>query len=196
MATKPQKLNVPVTLSLRQETVEKLTTGLTTVSPADALASRCNQYLELVSDGAVLITPDEVSQIESNTRKQVNSSRDVVKASEGGHEVDDGQGCYKWRIDPAYLEPIKAMAEQAGRSVGEWIGDAMDWAWTNNWIADVSVPGMHRKFPQEQEDWLKQELGKDYFTVADLISHIKELKRGKKKHALRETDEVEELALS
>jgi hypothetical protein len=176
-----QRLSVPVTLNLRPTTVNTLTATVTTISPADALASQAEQMLEAFADGGMMLKVEDVMEVAANVGKQIESSRDVVRATEGRASKKDGQVFISGVIDPAHVEAVQEAADMSGMTLDEHLSEVFFTAVENGWLHESQAPGKRRVFTPEQEAWLTKELGQDKFTVGEIIQHIKSLKRAAKK---------------
>ena len=150
------------------------------IPPGEALASRASQMLDVIAEGGLILSTDDVAEISTNTGKPVENRRDVVKATEAKAYKRDGQLLLTALIDPAYEGPLQEAADMGGRTLQEHCSEVMNWALSQGWLLEVPQPGAMRVFTKEQEAWLSKELGLENFSVAELIGHIKAIKRGKK----------------
>lgn len=178
MAVK-QRVVVPISLSLRQETLERLTASVTDVSPSDALGARASAYLENLADGGMALTPDQVTQVEAVYKKPIRNGNDVVAAVQKSSGFEDGV-VFPNRLDPSFMPPLEERAREVGRPVSELLSDMIEYALENDWLLGIQFEGKRRTFSPANEAYLTAELGEN-FTVDQLVTAFKQLKRKGKK---------------
>lgn len=175
-----ERITIPVNLRLKASSVEVLARG-SSLSPSDVLESRASQILDGIAEGGMILSATDVQDIEANYGKGIEASQDIVKATEGKAVKRDGQCVLTATIDPAYIEPLKEIAQMRGCSLEEHLSDIANFILANNWYSEIPPhDGITRIFRMEQERWFANELGLEQFTVEDLKAHVKSLKRGKK----------------
>ena len=178
MAVK-QRVLLPISLSLRQETLDRLTASVTDISAADALSARASAYLENLADGGMALTPDQVTQIEASYQKPIRNGNDVVAAVQKSSGFENGV-VFPNRIDPSFLPPLEERALEVGRSVNDLLSDMVEFGLENNWLYGIQFDGKRRTFSPDNEAYLAKEIG-DNFTVDQLVAAFKQLKRKGKK---------------
>jgi hypothetical protein len=133
-----KQVTVPLNVTLREETFAALTSGIRDVQPTDVLRRRAEQVLETMAGGGLVLTPDHVKEIEGNSKKPVQSGRDVVLATESPAQRIDGGLSIQLRLDPAWEEALKTLAESSGRTVDMLIFDMWDIALENQWCYSIT----------------------------------------------------------
>lgn len=171
------RINLGLQVVIRPETFDRLTQNMQGIAPSDALSGMCATFLENTADGGVALSPDQVTTIQKNYGKVVTSAKDVVKATESQKNLSEGRGTFTFSLDPTFLPPMEQRAREVGRPIGELMSDVIDYALYNQWIYDITYEGKRRTFPPAVEDALAKEIGKQGFTVTDLVNYIADLKR-------------------
>lgn len=171
------RINLGLQVVIRPETFDKLTQNMQGIAPSDALSGMCATFLENAADGGVALTPDQVSTIQKNYGKVVTGAKDVVRATESQKNLSEGRGTFTFSLDPSFLPPMEQRAREVGRPIGELMSDVVDYALYQNWIYDIKYEGKRRTFSPAVEDALAKEIGKQNFTVADLVNYMADLKK-------------------
>jgi hypothetical protein len=191
MAAPKQRVSVPIQVSLREETLTRLTASNPTVSPSESLSSRCSQFLELLADGGLALTPDQVAEVEKNFGKTIRGGPDVVRATEPRAGKLEGDLAYTFTIDPQWQVPLEERARESGRSVADLLREMNEIALENNWVFGLSYEGTRHTFPPAEQRFFAEALGEN-FTIRDLASSYRELLRQSKKAGKKaETEMVE-----
>ena len=172
-----KKVTIPVHLTIREESLTALTKGSVAVSPSDALGTRCTMYLENTANGAILLTPDQVAEIEKNFGKAIRGGGDVVRASEGAAQKEDGALAVVSYLDESYKPLIEARAKESGLSVKDMLSELYQVAIANDWIWGITVEGKSTLFKAEDVAFLRAELGTENYSGAQIIALIKSLSR-------------------
>lgn len=173
-------------LRIKSSSVAVLTRGTSSSSLADVLESRASQTLDSIAEGGMIIPVQEVQEIEDNYGKGIETSKDIVRATEGKATKREGQMLLTATIDPAYEIPLREIADRGGRTLEEHMSEVFAWGMEQGWFNEIPPPGTRRIFTPDQEKWLSREIGLDGFSVAELIAHIKNVKRTK--GALKEVE--------
>lgn len=171
------RINLALQVVVRPETFEKLAQSMQGVAPSDALSGMCATFLENTADGGLALTPDQVTTIQKNYGKTISSSRDVVRATESQKNLSEGRGTFTFSLDPTFLPPLEIRAKEVGRPIGELMSDMVDYALYNNWLYDIKYEGKRRTFPPDIEEKLAKKIGKQGFTVTDLLNYVRDLER-------------------
>lgn len=185
-----ERTTVVLQVSIRPSTFDSLAANMQGVAPSDALSGMCSLFLENTACGGVALTPDQVSQIQKNWGKTVTGGKDVVRATESQKDLENGQGTYKFSIDPSFVPPLNQRAMEVGRPVGELMSDVVDYALANNWIYSITYEGKRRTFPPAIEDKLAEVIGKSNFTVYDILERLKEFEKAARKNKKEELVEA------
>lgn len=177
-----QRITIALQVNIRPEVFDRLTENFQGgVSPADALGGMCSVFLEKMSDGGVMLSPDEVSTIQKNYGKIIGSARDVVRATESQKNLEEGMGTYKFSIDPSFLPPLEQLSKEIGRPLNELMGDFIDMAIGNNWLYSIVYEGKRRTFSPDAEDKLAKKIGKQDFSIEDIMEYIRLLEKTARK---------------
>jgi hypothetical protein len=170
-----QRVNIPVTVTLRQTTLDAFQAQVQDVPLAEWLSVRCRQWLEGYKDGGIFLTPDQVKKIEEHNEKPVGNGADVVAAvGKGNSMAADGSRTFLLSLDPTWVEPIKNRAQEMGITVEQLINDTWSMALDNNWATYLEAsytPPVY--FPHYRV--IQTLTGKDRPTGAEIEKAISEL---------------------
>ena len=164
---------IPITIRISEEALALVSAGIKATPVAEALGSQCSQFVEAMAHGGMMLSGDHVREIENNHKRSISTARDVIKATEGAAHKEDGRSKYSFTIDPAFEPRLLERASEIGRTPGELMRDTIDFAIEQEWVYGISTGDRRRAFTNQQEDELKALLGKDDFTVADIIAGLK-----------------------
>jgi hypothetical protein len=156
MAIVKQRAIIPLTVSIKEESIAKLVPAGSSTPVADALSARCSQYLEVTADGGLVLRSEELSEIEKNWGKQIRSGQDVVKATmiKAGR-TEEGQTRFEGYLDPVWTEPLKVLALESGRSVDELVREVYEMALENNWLYGFKFEGSRHTL-RTSANWRRQ----------------------------------------
>jgi hypothetical protein len=186
----PKQVIVPTNISLRSETLEALTANVRDVSPSEVISNRATQCLETIASGGVLLTPDQVAEIEKAGKTTVNRGQDIVSAVQKGHGISEGAAVFPIKLDPEFLGPLQLRADECGRTMQDLMNDMVDIGLENNWVYGLSFDGQRRTFSPSHEKFFTEITGIDNFTVADIEAAIREIQRPKRKKTVEEPETV------
>lgn len=175
----PKRVTVPIRLSLSEGAFEIIARDFPTNPIGEVLESRCNFFVDSFAHGGFVLTPDNVTSIETNYGKSVTGPRDVVKATEKAASREDGRDVYSFSIDPVYTAPMLERAEQIGRTPGELMAEAVEFSLENHWLMNLDFDGKRRIFTRDQEAFFVDFTDVKDFTISDIITACKT--RGKRK---------------
>jgi hypothetical protein len=170
-----QQAHVPLTVVLRQETLDAFQEQIQGLPVADWMATRARQWFEGFKDGGIFLNPDQVKKIEEHNGKPVANGADVVAAVGRGNSMSpDGSRTFLLSIDPAFVGPLQVRADEMGRTPDDLINDMFSMAMDNGWAMTLDaayLPPVY--FPNFR---LIQTLtGKDRPTGAEIEKAISEL---------------------
>ena len=135
-----QSVSVPITVSLRPETLTAFQEQIQGLPVADWLSTRCRQWLEGFKDGGVFLTPDQVRRIETTSGKPIANGADIVAAvANGSGMTADGERSFLLTLDPAFVGPYQERAKEMGRTVTELIGDMWSMALDGSWAMSLEA---------------------------------------------------------
>lgn len=182
-----KRVTVPITINISEESFKVLSGEFKNTPVAEALGSRCGQFVEAWSGGGVLLSPSDVTAVQTNYGKPVSGPRDVVKATEQAGDRNDGRSVFSFTIDPAYEGPLMERANEVGRTPGELMSDAIQYALEQEWIYSLQCDGVRHIFNQQQQEFFAEFTGRRDFSVRDIETACRA--RGKRK----ETPQLEEV---
>jgi hypothetical protein len=127
-------VTVPITVSLRQETLTAFQEQNKDIPVGDWMGSKARQWFENFVNGAVFLTPDQTRKIEEMAGAPIASGHDIVASvAKGNGMSEDGERTFMLRIDPAFVGPLKTRADEMGITVEQLINDTWSMACDNNW---------------------------------------------------------------
>jgi hypothetical protein len=181
MAIVKQRAIIPLTVSIKEESIAKLVPAGSSTPVADALSARCSQYLEVTADGGLVLRSEELSEIEKNWGKQIRSGQDVVKATmiKAGR-TEEGQTRFEGYLDPVWTEPLKVLALESGRSVDELVREVYEMALENNWLYGFKFEGSRHTISTANEKFLASRID-GTLTIDKVVAYIRELEKTAKK---------------
>lgn len=166
--------SIPLTVTLRQETVAAFQAQYKDIPIAEWMATKCRLWLENFKDGGLMLSPDQVMKIEQDSGKPVNSGAEVVSAIGKTNDVADGQRTFLLTLDPTYVQPLIDRATEIGRTPTELVNDSWSWILDNNWLMSLDATYQPPVFFPNYK--LIQTLtGKDRPTGAEIEKAITEL---------------------
>lgn len=173
------KLNVPLSIALRQETYDKLVGRVRDVSPAEILSARAAEFLEFLADGGVMLKPDDVTKIDQAIGKPIKNAKDIVGAVlRGAGITDGGESVFQFSLDPVYAEAFSERAREVDKTPGELMGEVVDQALELDWMMGINpTEGRRLTFMPAQQNFFARELGKKDFTIDDIVRFMKESRK-------------------
>jgi hypothetical protein len=126
-------VRVPIEVTLRQQTFEKLSASVQDVPVADALSSQVQQFLENRADGALVLKPEHIAKIEEVTGKKIKNAQDVVTAALVPAGQDESGSIIKVHIDPTWMGPLAERAKEMGLTVDYLLSDLIQLGLESNW---------------------------------------------------------------
>ena len=134
-----QRVNIPITVSLREPTVKAFQEQNIDIPLSDWMAVRARQWFENFRDGGLMLSPDQVSKIQEVAEKPIANGNDVVAAVGKTRGVADGQRTFLLTIDPAFVGPYQERAKEMGRTVEELISDMWAMALDGSWAMSLEA---------------------------------------------------------
>jgi hypothetical protein len=169
--------SVPITLRISEETLNTVSREFQSTPVAEALGSRCSQFVEALANGGFMLSGDHVRAIETNYKRPVSNPKDVIKATEVSAKKEDGRNVYSFSIDPAEEPRLLERATEIGRTPAELMRDVIEYALDNEWVYSIHVEGVRRYFTNQQEDEFADMLDKKSFTIGDILAFCKSRKK-------------------
>ena len=129
--------NMDLTLTAEQaQAVKEMADNpnLTDVQKIGGGALNCLQNLVA---GAILLEPDEVARIKEATGAEFSCGEDLIPYLSEATGVEEGYYTFKVKIDPAYHEAVKEIADIRGWEVNQLIQEAIDNAFVNGWFESI-----------------------------------------------------------
>ena len=166
--------HVPITVSLKQETLAAIQSQVTDQPVADWMSGKARVFFENFVNGGILLTSEQVIKIEELAGKPVGNGKDVITAIGKSHGMVDGARTFLLSLDPTWVEPLKIRAAEMGRTPTDLINDMFSFALDGNWAMTLEanyLPPVY--FPHYKA--IQQLTGKDRPTGADIEAAIAEL---------------------
>ena len=130
---------IPLSVSLRQSTVDALSASVQDISLSEWLSTRCRQWIENFRDGGLMLSPDQVSKIQEVAAKPIANGNDVVSAIGKTRGNADGQRTFLLSLDPTFVGPLQVRADEMGRTPEDLINDMFSMALDNNWAMSLDA---------------------------------------------------------
>ena len=191
MAKPTVQLDVPLVVRLREATVSKLTEKCGGSSPVPAMESAATQFFDHMANGGFVLSPQEIDTIEKHYGKPINSTRDIIKATEAKAGLEDGLPTFKFSVDPGYLPPLEQRAREMGTTVEDLMRMVVEQAFYQQWIYGVVARGIQVTFSPEEAEFFRAQTGKQGFTAEDIAVAFR-----KRKNVLREVAEPEPVGVA
>ena len=133
-----QQAHVPITVALRQETLDAFQAQIQDVPLAEWMGTRARQWFEGFKDGGIFLTPDQVRKIEETSGKPISNGADIVAAVSRGNSMSpDGSRTFLLSLDPTFVEPIRIRAAEMGITLDQFINDTWSMALDNGWMGSL-----------------------------------------------------------
>lgn len=137
------------------------------------LASLAAYFLTEYARGGIMLTKRDLDAIERATDKVVQGSQDIVDAVCAGMGRKDGQYTVSAAVDPAWVAPLREVAEYQGCTLDELLTNCINTALGNGWLYSFNMRS-GGIIPVEGEGWdiLVRFMGKGAFSGKELAQKI------------------------
>lgn len=133
-------VTIPLTVSLRQTTLDAFQAQVQDVPIADWMATRARQWFENFVNGGIMLSPDHVKKIEEHSGKPLANGADVVAAIGTSNSMAaDGSRTFLLSLDPTWVEPLRIRAEEMGITAEQLINDTWAMALDNQWAMNLDA---------------------------------------------------------
>jgi hypothetical protein len=141
--------------------------------PGPVLASLATYYLNHHGSGALLLTGQQVAQLEKTTGKEFSTGDEVVKAIQHAEKRDDGNYTVSAQIDPAYYDNLRQVAEWRSSTIDDVLQDCLNTCLNNSWLESWEGKGGAIQLTAEDRAALEEIIGKKSFFGRDIVKALK-----------------------
>jgi len=161
-----------IQLELRPDQAEKIAAAdIPGDSMAEKLTAVANYLVGDHADGAVTLDLPMVKQLKDVLGEEF-TPEDLLAACSASKSIRQGSRVISWLVDPSYEEPLQMIAEQQGMDVDTLCQNMMDFAMEQGWMYDLNPQPKQLLITEAQHEWLKEAMGRDTVTGADLIDYL------------------------
>ncbi len=164
---------IPITLTLTQRTYDVLAATVKDQPVERTLAGRAEVLLENIATGGMVLSPDQVRNIENVTGKEINRGADIVAAVQAANDMEENSFVHKVTVDPIWKEPLEQKAVETGRTVDQLLTDAVAIGFENNWIYGMVPDNPPIFFTNADLAYWQRETGKPRPSGADVTAAAK-----------------------
>lgn len=175
-ASQSPAASMALVVQLSQDQLERLKSvaEASSSTPAEYLSVMANSLVSQFLSGAMVIPPEYATRISAalHSAGRPDSPQAVTEAVERQVGRHGESLVVEVRIDPAWAPHLLEVASRQGISLEQHLRNIIDWALFQGWFGAVLSEPVKMLFTPDQYKRLREVLGKDAPTGADLMEWV------------------------
>ncbi len=169
-----EMIQVPVAVAISAGDLRSIDETIGGEIPAqDKLRDVVANLVRQLLDGGMMISPDSMERIRGMFDDPEVTPDDLITRLQDGANRKQGKVCGYWELDPAYLEPMKAIANLRGETVDQIVQECMNVAIDQGWLYTIENPPQRMVFAPGDYKFLQDVLGTGTPTGEDLCEFLR-----------------------